>query len=148
MGAIPGLTILASGCTERLGVISFNIEDLHYNLASTLLNDRFGIQMRGGCACAGTYGHYLLEISRRKSKEIAQRVDEGDWSTKVGFVRLSIHPIMADDEIRFITTTLKELAAHFREWQKDYSYNAKTNEFSNRKRKDLGRRPDDSLRTS
>ncbi|MEL7340727.1 MAG: aminotransferase class V-fold PLP-dependent enzyme, partial [Bacteroidota bacterium] len=61
---IPGLHVLASQHRERLGILSFYIDGLHYNLATRLLNDRFGIQVRGGCSCAGTYGHYLLNISQ------------------------------------------------------------------------------------
>ena len=49
---------LAGNMKKRLGVISFTIEGAHYALIVKMLNDRFGIQTRGGCSCAGTYGHY------------------------------------------------------------------------------------------
>ncbi|MEM8895901.1 MAG: aminotransferase class V-fold PLP-dependent enzyme, partial [Bacteroidota bacterium] len=70
MKSIEGLTLLAEHCENRLGVISFYIEHLHFNLVVRLLNDRFGIQTRGGCSCAGTYGHYLLNINQETSKSI------------------------------------------------------------------------------
>jgi selenocysteine lyase/cysteine desulfurase len=49
---------------DRLGVISFYVDDLHFNLGVKLLNDKFGIQTRGGCSCAGTYG-LLLHVDQR-----------------------------------------------------------------------------------
>ncbi len=54
----PNVVILAQEHQDRLGVISFYVKDLHFNLGVKMLNDKFGIQTRGGCSCAGTYGHY------------------------------------------------------------------------------------------
>ncbi|MHB9013559.1 MAG: aminotransferase class V-fold PLP-dependent enzyme, partial [Ignavibacteriaceae bacterium] len=48
---IPGLHILADNIEDRLGAISFYVDKIHYNLLVKILNDRFGIQMRGGCSC-------------------------------------------------------------------------------------------------
>ena len=84
---IPSLHILAQDQEERLGIISFYIEDIHYNLMVKLLNDRFGIQMRGGCSCAGTYGHFLLHVDPTRSKRITDKIDQGDLSEKPGWVR-------------------------------------------------------------
>ena len=71
---IPNLHILAGDHKDRLGVISFYIDDLHYNVAVKLLNDKFGIQTRGGCSCAGTYGHYLLNVLPEQSRKITDMV--------------------------------------------------------------------------
>ncbi|MCD6332338.1 MAG: aminotransferase class V-fold PLP-dependent enzyme, partial [Bacteroidales bacterium] len=60
---IPGLKILADDIHRRLGIISFYLEEVHFNLVVKLLSDRFGIQVRGGCACARTYGHFLLNVT-------------------------------------------------------------------------------------
>lgn len=129
LGKIKSLHILADNCHKRLGVVSFYIEDLHYNLAVRLLNDRFGIQVRGGCACAGTYGHYLLDVSYEKSKNITDKITSGDLSEKPGWVRLSLHPTMLMSEVKFITSAISSLAANRKKWAKDYEYNPKTNEF-------------------
>lgn len=126
---IPGLHILADNVEKRLGVISFYIDDLHFNLAVKLLNDHFGIQTRGGCSCAGTYGHYLLHIPKEVSHKITDKIDSGDYSEKPGWVRLSIHPLMTDDEIRFITNGIAEVSRNFRQWRKDYVYDSQSNEF-------------------
>lgn len=66
---IPSLHILAGNIEHRLGAISFYADNIHYNLIVKLLNDRFGIQVRGGCSCAGTYGHFLLNVSPDQSKK-------------------------------------------------------------------------------
>ena len=97
--AIEGVHILADNVTNRLGVVSFYLEHVHYNLVVRLLSDMYGIQVRGGCACAGTYGHFLLEVSHDKSRSITQKIDRGDLSEKPGWVRLSLHPTMTDEEL-------------------------------------------------
>jgi selenocysteine lyase/cysteine desulfurase len=96
---IQGLHILASDVAKRVGVISFYIDGLHYNLGVKLLNDRFGIQVRGGCSCAGTYGHYLLHVSPDYSHRITEKIDQGDFSEKPGWIRLSLHPVMREEEV-------------------------------------------------
>jgi selenocysteine lyase/cysteine desulfurase len=127
--SIPNLKILSKDHKNRLGVISFYIDDLHFNLAVRMLNDRYGIQMRGGCSCAGTYGHLLLDIPRKLSKMITDKVDSGDLAIKPGWVRFSIHPSMTNDEVDFIVDALAEIAANHLEWAKDYTYDPATNEF-------------------
>jgi selenocysteine lyase/cysteine desulfurase len=127
--SIPNLHILAGHIEERLGVISFYVDNSHYNLIVKLLNDRFGIQVRGGCSCAGTYGHFLLHIDQQTSKKITDQIDAGDLSAKPGWVRLSIHPTMKDNEIHYITDAIREIVKNIDQWENDYQYNSHTNEF-------------------
>ncbi|MFZ1455441.1 MAG: aminotransferase class V-fold PLP-dependent enzyme, partial [Saprospiraceae bacterium] len=113
---IPNLRVLADHHKNRLGVISFYIDNLHFNLAVKLLNDRFGIQMRGGCSCAGTYGHYLLEVSHEKSKLLTDEISKGFLANKPGWIRMSIHPTTTNDEMDFILNALEQLCLHHQEW--------------------------------
>lgn len=126
---IHNLQILAPKHTNRLGVFSFYIEDVHYNLVVKLLNDRFGIQTRGGCSCAGTYGHYLLNVDEPTSKAIEQKILEGCLIERPGWVRMSIHPTMTNDEIHTICNAIKEVSEHYTTWGKDYDYDPIKNEF-------------------
>lgn len=126
---IPKMKILSNHLQNRLGVISFYIEDIHYNLAVKILNDRFGIQMRGGCACAGTYGHYLMNITQEESHKITEKINNGDLSSKPGWIRLSLHPTMTDDELIYVSESIEQLIDNFEDWKKDYFYNPKNNEF-------------------
>ncbi len=126
---VPGMKILAGNVKERLGVFSFYIEDIHYNLIVKLLSDRFGIQVRGGCACAGTYGHYLLNVTYQHSKSITDKINKGDLSEKPGWVRLSLHPTMTDSELEYVFSSLKAIAGNIEEWEKDYEYSHSNNEF-------------------
>lgn len=126
---VPGIHILADNVEDRLGIISFYIDTIHYNLIVKLLSDRFGVQVRGGCVCAGTYGHYLLNVSHDKSKKITDKINQGDLSEKPGWVRLSIHPTMKDEELLYIIDALKQIQRNHQEWEKDYTYNKNTNEF-------------------
>lgn len=129
LSATRGLHLLAADHPDRLGVLSFYIEDLHYNLAVRLLNDRYGIQVRGGCSCAGTYGHYLLQVSHERSKSITDKISAGILCDKPGWVRLSLHPTMTDAEAHFIVDAIRELAANHREWAADYRYCERRNEW-------------------
>ncbi len=133
LGNIPSLHMLAQEHKERLGVISFYVEDIHYNLMVKLLNDRFGIQVRGGCSCAGTYGHYLLHVDPTRSKRITDKINHGDLSEKPGWVRLSLHPTMTDVELDIVLTAIEDIIKNISEWSKDYSYSPKTNEYHNTK---------------
>ena len=128
---INGLHILAGNVTHRLGAISFYIENIHYNLVVKILNDKFGIQVRGGCSCAGTYGHYLLHVTPAQSKHITEKINHGDLSEKPGWVRMSIHPTMTNDEIYLICNSIKSIQENISVWQKDYQYLPAKNEFVN-----------------
>ncbi|MBI5730982.1 MAG: aminotransferase class V-fold PLP-dependent enzyme [Ignavibacteriales bacterium] len=127
---IPSLHILAQETKERLGIISFYIEDIHYNLMVKLLNDLYGIQVRGGCSCAGTYGHYLLHVDPTRSKRITDKINRGDLSEKPGWVRISLHPTMTDEELSYILNAIEEIILNINKWSKDYTYSSKTNEYS------------------
>jgi selenocysteine lyase/cysteine desulfurase len=129
LSEIKGVHILADNVNERLGVFSFYIDNVHHNLVTRLLNDRFGIQVRGGCSCAGTYGHFLLDVDFSMSKEITDKIDAGDLSMKPGWIRLSLHPTMTDDELLFICDAINQIVTNVNEWQIDYSYNRHTNEY-------------------
>jgi selenocysteine lyase/cysteine desulfurase len=129
---IPTLHLLADNARERLGIISFYLEDLHFNLAVKLLNDLYGIQVRGGCACAGTYGHYLLDVSYDTSHEITTLISSGDLSKKPGWIRLSLHPTMTGAELEYILDAIKDIAKNHKKWSADYVYNRHLNEFRHR----------------
>ncbi len=88
--------------------------------------------MRGGCACAGTYGHYLLNVSHDDSHRITELINQGDLSLKPGWIRLSLHPTMTTKELMITVEALRQIQAHYPEWKKDYVYNNHTNEFRHR----------------
>lgn len=132
LSKIDNLQILAPKHTERLGVFSFYIDDAHYNLIVKLLNDRFGVQTRGGCSCAGTYGHYLLNVNESTSKSIEKKILDGCLIERPGWIRMSIHPTMTNEEVNFICDSVKQVAEKFKEWRDDYKYDAVKNEFVHR----------------
>lgn len=126
---IPNLHILEDRHQHRIGAVSFYIDGLHYNLGVRLLNDCFGIQVRGGCACAGTYGHYLLNINRERSEQILCNIQRGELFDRPGWIRLSIHPTMTDAEIQQIIEAIQYLAENHTEMAERYTYNGKKNTF-------------------
>jgi len=129
---IPGVHLLAPSGRHRLAMLSFWVENVHYNLMVRMLNDRFGVQSRGGCSCAGTYGHYLLHVDPSRSKAITDRIDRGDLSEKPGWVRLSFHPSTTMADIDHALHAVAECTAHAEEWAKDYAYSNLTNEYAHR----------------
>ena len=129
LGGVPNIKILAPQHQDRLGVISFYIDDLHFNLGVKLLNDKFGIQTRGGCSCAGTYGHYLLHVDHETSTKLVNEITLGDLIRKPGWIRMSIHPTTTTQEIEFVCNGIKDLAKNHESWAKDYYYDKLTNEF-------------------
>ena len=127
---LPSVHVLAPTLRQRLPIFSFFIEGLHYNLVVRLLSDRFGIQARGGCSCAGTYGHYLLHVDPERSHRITSSIDNGDLSEKPGWVRISLHPTTTDEELESCLEAVAEIAAHGAQWSADYRYDATVNEFT------------------
>ncbi len=136
---VPNIKILAPVQQERLGVISFYIDNLHFNLGVKLLNDKFGIQTRGGCSCAGTYGHYLLNVDQETSNNLVCQIDAGDLIQKPGWIRMSIHPTTTNTEIAFVCDSIRALAANHAIWQSDYQYNNETNEFCHKDNPDFAK---------
>ena len=132
LNQLPNLHILANQHQDRLGVISFYIDELHYNLGVKLLNDKFGIQTRGGCSCAGTYGHYLLHVDQETSHNLVCQISSGDLIQKPGWIRMSVHPTTTTAEIEFVCESIRLLAENHQEWAKEYQYNPKTNEFNHK----------------
>lgn len=126
---IPGINVLAGNNKNRLAVVSFFVDGIHHNLMVRLLSDRFGIQARGGCSCAGTYGHYLLHVDKKISKKISKSIDDGDMSLKPGWVRLSIHPTTSDTEVSYIVDAISQIANNIADWSVDYAFCTHTNEY-------------------
>jgi selenocysteine lyase/cysteine desulfurase len=127
---IKNAEILQGNIKKRLGIISFIVSGANYNLFVKMLNDRFGIQTRGGCSCAGTYGHLLLHVGETRSYEILNLIRAGDQSCKPGWIRLSIHPIMTNAAIHFIMDAIELTASHFQEWMADYSYDPQSGNYT------------------
>ena len=130
---IEGIQVLASEHRNRIGAISFYHKTIHYNLIVKLLSDKYGVQVRGGCACAGTYGHYLLGIDYKESHKITDKIDQGDLTEKPGFVRLSIHPIMTDEELDLVISAIEDIVKNYDQYRQDYVFSSKTNEFQPKK---------------
>ncbi|WP_238474584.1 aminotransferase class V-fold PLP-dependent enzyme [Maribacter algarum] len=119
---VEGLTILASQHRKRLSIFSFSLEGLNYDLVVKLLNDKFGIQARGGCSCAGTYGHYLMNIDEERSKQIMAGSELGCVINKPGWVRISFHPTMTDSEIEKVCDAVERVAKKGMGWKKEYRF--------------------------
>ena len=124
----PRIWVLGDKHAERLGIVSIIIDEgrLHHNLAARILSDRWGIQTRGGCMCAGTYGHELLGIGASRSYEIRCALDQGDEASKPGWLRISFSPSTKDEDFAVLLDAVEELAAHHATWRLDYRMEPKS----------------------
>jgi len=125
----PNLMMLEPEVRERICIVSFYMKSIHFNLMVKLLNDYFGIQTRGGCSCAGTYGHILLGVSKEKSHEITDMINDGDLSQKPGWIRVSMHPTSTDKEAHYIVDAINQITDNFDDWSKNYDFDAHSGEF-------------------
>ncbi|MCU1440013.1 MAG: aminotransferase class [Rhodoglobus sp.] len=116
-GTHPGIQILGNPDAERLSIVSFVIKRpggryLHHNVVVAILNDLFGIQSRGGCSCAGPYGHRLLGIDIERSHEFEREIASGCEGIKPGWVRVSFNYFISDAVFRYIVRAVSMVADH------------------------------------
>lgn len=106
----PRIHLLGPLDLPRLAIVSFNIEGLHHDLVSALLDHLFGIQNRAGCSCAGPYGHRLLGIDRAHSERYRQQIARGIQGVKPGWVRVSIPYYASEEDLEFILSAIEFVA--------------------------------------
>lgn len=111
----PHLELLGRQDAKALPIFSFQVRDaagkrVHHQLFTRMLSDVFGIQARGGCACAGSYAHALLDIDQEASAKIRKCLDAGEEIEKPGWVRLNLSPLMRDEKVDFIIASVDRLA--------------------------------------
>ena len=112
--ANPGLEILGNPALPRLSIVSFVVRHrgryLHHNYVVALLNDLFGIQARGGCSCAGPYGHRLLGIDLERSHEFEREISRGCEGIKPGWVRVNFNYFISEAVFDFVVEAVDLVA--------------------------------------
>ena len=127
----PNLRILGNPDAWRLSIVSFMVgygdkQYLHHNFVVAVLNDLLGIQARGGCSCAGPYGHRLLGIELTKSKEFEREVVRGCEGIKPGWTRLNFNYFIGDAVADFLIEAVHLVANHGASLLQDYTFHAKS----------------------
>jgi hypothetical protein len=122
----PNIRILGNLNAWRLSIVSFVVphgdQFLHHNFVVALLNDLFGIQARGGCSCAGPYGHRLLGIDITTSKEFEREIVRGCEGVKPGWVRVNFNYFITEAVFEFIIDAVKIVARHGWKLLPDYEF--------------------------
>ena len=112
----PAIEILGNHDAERLSIVSFVVRHegqyLHHNFVVAVLNDLFGIQSRGGCSCAGPYGHALLGIDLDTSHEFEREVARGCEGIKPGWVRVNFNYFISEDLFEYVVEAVDLVATH------------------------------------
>jgi hypothetical protein len=111
----PAIELLGNLRAERLSIVSFVVRSpsgryLHHNYVVALLNDLFGIQARGGCSCAGPYGHRLLGIDLERSHEFEREITGGCEGIKPGWVRVNFNYFVSDTVADYIVEAVRLVA--------------------------------------
>ncbi|MBI3430306.1 MAG: aminotransferase class V-fold PLP-dependent enzyme [Actinobacteria bacterium] len=126
-GDEPLIELLGNLDAERLSILSFIVRApsgklLHHNFVVALLNDLFGIQSRGGCSCAGPYGHRLLGINESKGHEIEEEITSGCEGIKPGWVRINFNYFFSDVVVDYLIAAVLFVARQGHLFLVDYSF--------------------------
>jgi selenocysteine lyase/cysteine desulfurase len=134
--AHPKIEVLGNLTAERLSIVSFVVRHgaryLHHNFIVALLNDLFGIQSRGGCSCAGPYGHRLLGIDIERSHEFEREIAKGCEGIKPGWVRVNFNYFISEAVFEFMLQAVEFVADHGWRLLPDYSFDPPTGLWRNR----------------
>lgn len=133
---VPEIEILGNLDAERLSIVSFVIRRLdaegrpgrylHHNFVVALLNDLFGVQSRGGCSCAGPYGHRLLGIDLDRSHAFEREISGGCEGIKPGWVRVNFNYFISDAVADYLIAAVIFVARHGWEFLDDYGFDPHT----------------------
>jgi selenocysteine lyase/cysteine desulfurase len=128
--ANPDIELLGNTKAERLSIVSFVVrhdgEYLHHNFVVALLNDLFGIQSRGGCSCAGPYGHRLLGIDVELSNQYEREIRLGCEGIKPGWVRVNFNYFVSEQVFEYILEAVHLVAADGWRLLADYRFDIDT----------------------
>ena len=130
--ANPAIDILGNRDARRLSIVSFRISApqpglfLHHNFVVAVLSDLFGIQARGGCSCAGPYGHRLLAIDDERSRAFEHEIGLGCEGIKPGWVRVNFNYFISDTVRDYLIEAVDLLARHGHRLLAHYSFEAAT----------------------
>jgi len=112
----PAIEVLGNGSTERLSICSFQInhqgKPLHYGFVVALLNDLFGIQARGGCSCAGPYGHSLLGLDMETSRALEKQMLAGEMVLRPGWTRMNFNYFIDEGTFEYLLRAVELVAEH------------------------------------
>ena len=127
----PNIAILGNRDAERLSIVSFTIRRpggryLHHNLVVAILSDLFGIQSRGGCSCAGPYGHRLLGIDVERSHEFEREINLGCEGIKPGWVRVNFNYFISEAVFSYVVAAVAMVADHGWSLMTDYRFDPAT----------------------
>ena len=127
----PRIQILGNLDAQRLSIVSFVVKApdgsyLHHNYVVALLNDLFGIQTRGGCSCAGPYGHRLLDIDLDRSHEFERQIATGCEGIKPGWVRVNFNYFIDEDVFAYIVESVLLVAREGWRLLGDYRFDVAT----------------------
>jgi selenocysteine lyase/cysteine desulfurase len=133
----PRIQILGNLDVPRLAIVSFVIRDaagdvLHHNFVVALLNDLFGIQARGGCSCAGPYGHHLLGLDADASQRMIDASNAGLDGLRPGWVRVNFNYFISKESFEFILDAVDFVANYGSDLLSQYGFDSHTGAWSHR----------------
>lgn len=132
----PQIEIVGEMNADRLSIVSFQViaddQPLHYGFVVALLNDVFGIQARGGCSCAGPYGHDLLDIDVQHSRLLDEQVARGHSVLRPGWVRMNFNYFINEETLEYLLRAVELIADHGRKMLCQYQFCATSGTWQHR----------------
>lgn len=126
----PNIRILGDTNADRLSIVSFVVRSgeqyLHHNFVVGVLNDLFGIQARGGCSCAGPYGHRLLGIDLDHSHAFQREITGGCEGIKPGWTRVNFNYFISEAVCDYIIEAVLLVADQGAKLLTDYRFDPET----------------------
>jgi selenocysteine lyase/cysteine desulfurase len=134
--ANPHLEILGNPDAPRLPIVAVRVHHggrvLHHDFVVTVLDDLFGIQARGGCSCAGPYGHRLLCITPRRSAALRAQVARGHFGIKPGWARITFTHFMSEAVVDFLIEAVDLVATDGHRLLGDYRFDPRSGHWRHR----------------
>ena len=135
--AEPSIELLGNLDAERLSIVSFVVRSpsgryLHHNFVVAVLNDLFGVQSRGGCSCAGPYGHRLLGIDLDRSHELEREITHGCEGIKPGWVRVNFNYFISEAVFDYIVEAVRMVSRDGWKLLGDYLFDPVTGRWRHR----------------
>ena len=116
LAKLPGVHVYGDAdpahAADRLGVITFNVEEHPHALVAAILSTEFAIGVRNGCFCAQPYVMRLLGLGAADQTRWRRAQLAGDNTGRPGMVRISFAAYNESDDIEALVEMLHRIMRH------------------------------------
>ena len=111
----------------RVGLLTFNLRGVPYDLLAAVLSAEYGVGIRHGCFCAHPLMMRLLKVDDVESHRLVDELRAGHHERLPGAARMSLGLGSTTADVDFFADALRAIAAHGPRWT--YAVAEETDEF-------------------